>query len=501
MFLVALCLSIFLEAISRFWEPQQVSNPKLVLIVGCLGLASNILGLVLFHEHSHNHGGHQGHSHAGNVKISDAEEGQNPEGSDVQTEIVGDERGNVEDVLPETILASLQKSTKRVEVSNGSSNDEPKAFSKGHEEEPTAVNTPSPLSARKLSGSSVWLQGRRTSGSRSRFANEDDIRVHPASFRNEIIASSKLKSIESAASSDSESDGDSQPGSLSESSPLLAKAKSNGPSKNANQPAAPHPLSTGEDSHPGHEGHKHTQGKKEHQSGHKHSDLNMRGIFLHVLGDALGNLGVIGSALIIWRTDYSWRFYSDPAISLVITIIILCSALPLCRAASRILLQAAPEHISVKDIKDDIETVSGVSSCHQLHVWQLSDNNLVASLHIELDYDFKGEGSARYMRLAQGIRECLHGYGIHHSTIQPEFCLDKSRRRAMRSTTEDGDSDTNKASSSGVDITRISKNASRTTSPRSERNVCLLKCGDECDGRGQYGVPGREGEDEAGHPG
>lgn len=58
-FLVALCLSIFLEAIQRLVEPQEVKNPKFVCIVGCLGLLSNIIGLVLFHDHSHGHG----HSH------------------------------------------------------------------------------------------------------------------------------------------------------------------------------------------------------------------------------------------------------------------------------------------------------------------------------------------------------------------------------------------------------------------------------------------------------
>lgn len=54
-------MSIFLEAIQRLVEPQEVQNPKLVCIVGCFGLLSNILGLLLFHDHSHGHG--HGHSH------------------------------------------------------------------------------------------------------------------------------------------------------------------------------------------------------------------------------------------------------------------------------------------------------------------------------------------------------------------------------------------------------------------------------------------------------
>ena len=57
--------------------------------------------------------------------------------------------------------------------------------------------------------------------------------------------------------------------------------------------------------------------------------MNMRALVLHVLGDALGNVGVIASGLIIWLTTWQYKYYSDPAISLVITIIIFSSALPL----------------------------------------------------------------------------------------------------------------------------------------------------------------------------
>jgi zinc transporter 1 len=80
----------------------------------------------------------------------------------------------------------------------------------------------------------------------------------------------------------------------------------------------------------------------------------MGGVFLHVLGDALGNVGVIATALFIWLTDFSWRFYADPVISLVITAIIFSSALPLVKSASLILLQGVPSGISIDDVKEDI---------------------------------------------------------------------------------------------------------------------------------------------------
>jgi solute carrier family 30 (zinc transporter), member 1 len=63
--------------------------------------------------------------------------------------------------------------------------------------------------------------------------------------------------------------------------------------------------------------------------GHEHGSMNMRAIALHVLGDAFGNIGVIATGLIIWLTTWSFRFYCDPIISLVIAVIIFSTALPL----------------------------------------------------------------------------------------------------------------------------------------------------------------------------
>ena len=68
--------------------------------------------------------------------------------------------------------------------------------------------------------------------------------------------------------------------------------------------------------------------------------MNMHALLLHVLGDALGNVGVIGTGLVIWLTTWSWKYYFDPVISLVITVIIFSSALPLGTCA---LLPQRPE--------------------------------------------------------------------------------------------------------------------------------------------------------------
>ena len=499
MFLVALCLSIFLEAIQRFVEPQVVSNPRLVLIVGCFGLLSNILGLFLFHEHGHSHGS-GGHSHSGGEGsgISDAEEGHSHgpiSGDDEHTHQVADGGGNVVDVLPQSTIGGWPKtssaSTGQIEGSQGQRRSGSRGFSKSDGDDSTAAGS-SPTSVRKHSSANPHRRHRRrTSGSRPRFVSVDDIHIHPATFRNDIIAASRLEDIESGTGSESEGeevieDDDQR---TTEDTPLLGKSKSN------ESPARKGHADNRHDSW--HVRHKHNQPKAEgDQGGHSHGDLNMRGVFLHVMGDALGNIGVIGSALIIWLTNYSWRFYSDPAISLIITLIILGSAIPLCKAASRILLQAVPAGISIDDLKADIAELPGIVSCHHVHVWQLSDTKLVASLHVQVEYDFKGEGSARYMGLARQIRHCLHEYGIHSSTIQPEFCLNSEHRH-----TDDG-SDESHSGDAVSKAKTTSKGGSGAASMRSEPDACLLDCEDACGDTNQCCVPKNpesESRDGGGH--
>jgi zinc transporter 1 len=439
-FLVALCLSIFLEAIQRFVEPQEVSHPKLILIVGSLGLASNIVGLFLFHDHGHGGHSHGGHSH-GHDAHSAAEEGHShshDHGVDAHDHAVADESGNIADVLPRNRVA----------------------FPSNITQTPQSDRRRSSLSGKKA---------KRHNRSQSRnYSTLDEIYVHPSSFRNSIIESSKAHDNE--ADDEDDSDDAAADGHATENSPLLAKAKSHGSLKGHNGTAK-------KDTH---KDHKHNTPKEQKSGGghgHSHADLNMRGVFLHVLGDALGNIGVIGTALFIWLTDYSWRFYADPTISLIITVIILLSAIPLVKAASRILLQAVPENLSIDDIEEDITSLDGIISCHHLHVWQLSDTKLVASLHVQVNFDFKGQGSARYMELARQVRECLHEYSIHSSTIQPEFCLDASHDHSASPSDESGDEGAR----------------SKNPSVKGGQDACLLECPDSCGNAKQCCEPTTQG--------
>lgn len=215
-------------------------------------------------------------------------------------------------------------------------------------------------------------------------------------------------------------------------------------------------------------GNGHTNGHSHggHGHGHDHGSMNMKAVLLHVMGDALGNIGVIATGLIIWFTEWKFKFYCDPAISLVITIIIFSSALPLgeyvahpshhillttcsiVKSASFILLQGVPTSVSLEAVRSAILAIPGVISVHELHIWQLSESKIVASIHVLVRKSLKGcptpppetakaahalmtqngpemEISEHvYMSVAADIRRVLHEFGIHSSTIQPEYAME-----------------------------------------------------------------------------
>lgn len=93
-------------------------------------------------------------------------------------------------------------------------------------------------------------------------------------------------------------------------------------------------------------------------------DLGMMGAMLHVIGDALNNVGVIIAAVVIWFTNSPARFYADPAVGMGISIMILFSAMPLVKHSGEILLQSAPQGVNLGDIKHDIEKVRTHSLLH-----------------------------------------------------------------------------------------------------------------------------------------
>jgi len=176
-----------------------------------------------------------------------------------------------------------------------------------------------------------------------------------------------------------------------------------------------------------------------HSHAHAHGDLNMRGVFLHVLGDALGSIAVMlsaGISLLVRDPTTSaspaWVQYVDPGVSLLITCLLLAGAVPLVTAAARILLQVAPPGVDVADVERRIKSVKGVRGVHDLHVWQLDGNRTVASVHVAVaddEYDEEGAGDgaehssvkSAFASVVRDIRRVMHeAAGVHSVTVMPE---------------------------------------------------------------------------------
>lgn len=464
-------MSIILEALTRLVEPPEINQPQLILVVGCAGLASNLLGFVVLgghghshgdeedghghdhhdhdhgHEHGHGHGHDHGHDHAHAIE-------QRRDSGDLRSS-VADEDGAVGDVLPEVIVRRANESSE----------------ANRHIRFGDDTRDRNDVSSRtRASGQSRGRAPQRsTKNGHSRFHSIDDMSIHPASFRQDIINASLAASygLGLGSGSDTSEDApglDSETG-VNEESPLLTNGRkgNNGTIESDSHVShVPHKRPRRDSSV--HDGHNHTLPRKAgtKASGHNHADMGMNAMMLHVLGDALGNVGVIITALVIWLTDWPGKLYCDPAVSLLITAIILKTSIPLTLATARVLLQATPENISVQEIRQDIEGLPGVVSCHHIHVWQLSDTKVVASMHLQVAFPINEHSGEKYMQLAKRARKCLHAYGIHSATIQPEFCLDQQHRRAGDATALRIDGGLDGASD----------------------NACLLECIDDCQEQG-----------------
>jgi len=266
-FLVALCFSITVESLKRFYEPEHIHNPQMILWVGTMGLIVNLVGLCLFHEHGSSHGHSHGlsrstHSHL--TDLADKEE---------------------KDEIPEITYSGGEKG--------------------GH-------------------------------------------------------------------------------------------------------------------SHGGH-GHSHSSA----------SQMNMRGVFLHVMADALGSVIVIISAIIMWQTNWEYKYYVDPGLSIMLVLLILRSVWPLLIESALILLQTVPTHIQVDSLQQKLMAqVDGILAVHEFHIWQLAGDRIIASAHIRC------LNLAQYMQVAEKVKEFFHNEGIHSTTIQPEF-VETAEPTGSISSTED----------------------------------------------------------------
>jgi cobalt-zinc-cadmium efflux system protein len=144
--------------------------------------------------------------------------------------------------------------------------------------------------------------------------------------------------------------------------------------------------------------------------GHDHS-LNQRGAYLHVVSDALGSVGALAAGAIVLLTGWT---AADPLISVIIGVLILSGAWRLVRESADILLEATPSHIPLATVHEQLASLSGVSSVHDLHVWTLTNGVIAMSGHLVV------REASEHQAVLEAAQERLRQLGIHHVTVQME---------------------------------------------------------------------------------
>lgn len=145
---------------------------------------------------------------------------------------------------------------------------------------------------------------------------------------------------------------------------------------------------------------------------HQHENLNLRGAYLHVLGDLLGSVAAIAAGvLILWQ---GWR-WADPLFSVIISLLIVFNSWRIVADAVNVLLEGAPSHINPSAVEQAIREVAGVRAIHDLHIWTITSDRHVLTAHIVVS---SADESCRVLREVRAL--LAERFKLAHSTIQIE---------------------------------------------------------------------------------
>lgn len=145
----------------------------------------------------------------------------------------------------------------------------------------------------------------------------------------------------------------------------------------------------------------------------RRESLNIQGVWLHLATDALGSLGVVAAGAAVWLFGWVW---ADTAVSMVIGVMVLLAAWQLLRSAVDILMEAAPGHLDVEEIRSALGELGDVTSVHDLHVWTIGNGEVSLSSHLVAPPDRDPNALLREVRRLLDSR-----FSIRHSTIQIEL--------------------------------------------------------------------------------
>jgi cobalt-zinc-cadmium efflux system protein len=151
-----------------------------------------------------------------------------------------------------------------------------------------------------------------------------------------------------------------------------------------------------------------------YRSSETEHNVNMRGAFLHVLGDLLGSVGAIVAAILMML--FGWR-WADPLASIVVACLIAYSGIGILKTTLRILMEGTPDTVELEHLGKVILEISGIKAVHDLHAWTITSNMNALSCHIVVDGALTVTEAEK---LVNKLAEVLLQHGIHHVTVQTE---------------------------------------------------------------------------------
>lgn len=142
------------------------------------------------------------------------------------------------------------------------------------------------------------------------------------------------------------------------------------------------------------------------------TDLNLRGVYLHMAADAAVSLAVALAGVAVIFTGWNWL---DPALTLGVSAVILWSSWDLLRQSLRLALQAVPGTIETAQVRELLAGLPGVAEVHDLHIWAMSTSENALTAHLVMPAGHPGDGFLR-----NACDQLEQRFGIHHATLQIE---------------------------------------------------------------------------------
>jgi cobalt-zinc-cadmium efflux system protein len=147
---------------------------------------------------------------------------------------------------------------------------------------------------------------------------------------------------------------------------------------------------------------------------HSHANLNIRGAYLHIVGDALSSIGVVIGGIIILYTGW---YLIDPILSIMISLVIIYGSWSLVRESVNILLESVPAHINIETVAMELAKVKGVREAYHIHVWTITSGVYALSAHVLID----DQPVSGCRDIVEEIKDLLSDkFNVLHSTIQLE---------------------------------------------------------------------------------